>query len=76
MAKDLSPKYLEMRGCLFCLVPTDALVLKHQAISKHNAHKMSDVQDQLHIKISFYNEQHYKIILNFEKKKTTQRYKG
>ena len=30
-------KYLEMHGCIHSIVATNALVLKHQAISTHNA---------------------------------------
>ena len=33
----LTPKHQEMHGCVISTVTTDALVLKHQAISIHNA---------------------------------------
>ena len=41
----LPPKQLEMHGCVLNTVATDALVLKHQAISIHSANKMSIVLD-------------------------------
>ena len=33
----LTPKHRETHGCVVSTVATDALVLKHQAISIHNA---------------------------------------
>ena len=33
----LTPKHWETHGCVVSTVATDALVLKHQAISIHNA---------------------------------------
>ena len=33
----LTRKQLEMHGCIISIVATDALVLKHQGISIHNA---------------------------------------
>ena len=33
----LTPKHRETHGCVVCTVATDVLVLKHQAISIHNA---------------------------------------
>ena len=33
----LTPKHRETHGCIVSTVATDALVLKHQAISIHNA---------------------------------------
>ena len=33
----LTPKHREMHVCIVSTVATDALVLKHQAISIHNA---------------------------------------
>ena len=33
----LTPKHRETHGCVISTVATDALVLKHQAISIHNA---------------------------------------
>ena len=35
-------KHLELQGCVLTTVATDALVLKHQAISNHSADKISD----------------------------------
>ena len=40
-----------MHGCVISTVATDVLVLKHQAISIHNADKISVVVDQLHTHI-------------------------
>ena len=34
---ELTPKHWETHGCVVSTVATDALVLKHQAISIHNA---------------------------------------
>ena len=34
---ELTHKLLKMHGCIVSAVATDALVLKHQAISIHNA---------------------------------------
>ena len=34
---DLTIKHLETHGCVVITVATDGLVLKHQAISIHNA---------------------------------------
>ena len=42
----LSHKQLEMHGCKFSTVATDALVLKHQAISIHSADQISIAVDQ------------------------------
>ena len=36
-ANELTPKHWETHGCVVSTVATDALVLKHQAISIHNA---------------------------------------
>ena len=36
-AFELTPKHREMHGCIVSTVATDAMVLKHQAISIHNA---------------------------------------
>ena len=44
-------KHQEMHGCVVSIVATDALVLKHQAISIHNADHIFIVLDQFHIKI-------------------------
>ena len=46
----LTPKHQETHGCIVITVATDALVLKHQAISIHNADKTFIVLDQFHIK--------------------------
>ena len=35
--KELTLKHQETHGCIVSTVATDALVLKHQAISIHNA---------------------------------------
>ena len=48
----LTLKHRETHGCVVSTVATDALVLKHQAISIHNADKTFIVLDQFHIKIS------------------------
>ena len=37
ITEDLTPKHRETHGCVISTVATDALVLKHQAISIHNA---------------------------------------
>ena len=42
---DLTPKQLEIHGCVISIVATDALVLKHQAISNHSADKIFIVLD-------------------------------
>ena len=42
---------LEMYRSLFRTVATDALVLKHRAISTHSADEMFIVLDQFHSKI-------------------------
>ena len=46
----LTLKHRETHGCVVSTVATDALVLKHQAISIHNADKTFIVLDQFHIK--------------------------
>ena len=46
----LTLKYRETHGCVVSIVATDALVLKHQAISIHNADWTLLVLDQFHIK--------------------------
>ena len=35
--EELTPKHQETHGCVVSTVATDALVLKHQAISIHHA---------------------------------------
>ena len=47
----LTPKQLEMHGCILSTVSTDALVLKHQGISNHSAHEIFITLDQFDIKI-------------------------
>ena len=46
----LTPKHRETHGCVVSTVATDTLVLKHQAISIHNADQTFIVLDQFHIK--------------------------
>ena len=46
----LTPKHRETHGCVVSTVATDALVLKHQVISIHNADYTFIVLDQFHIK--------------------------
>ena len=48
---ELTSKHGETHGCIVSTVATDALVLKHQAISIHNADLTFIVLDQFHIKI-------------------------
>ena len=47
----LTIKHREMHGCVVSTVATDALVLKHQAISINNADQTFIVLDQFHIKL-------------------------
>ena len=47
----LTPKHRETHGCVVSTVATDALVLKHQAISIHNADWTFIVLDQFYIEI-------------------------
>ena len=47
----LTLKHQETHGYVVSTVATDALVLKHQAISIHNADLTFIVLDQFHIKI-------------------------
>ena len=47
----LTLKHRETHGCVVSTVATDALVLKHQAISIHNTDQAFIVLDQFHIKI-------------------------
>ena len=46
----LTSKHRETHACVVSTVVTDALVLKHQAISIHNANQTLIVLDQFHIK--------------------------
>ena len=47
----LTHKQLEMHGCVFSNVATDARVLKHQAISTHSTHKIFTVLNLFHTEI-------------------------
>ena len=47
----LTLKHQETQGCVVSTVATDTLVLKHQAISIHNADETFIVLDKFHIKI-------------------------
>ena len=47
----LTPKQLETHGCVFSIVATDELVLKHQIISAHIADKIIIASDQCHTEI-------------------------
>ena len=51
-ANELTLKHQETHGCAVSTVATDALVLKHQAISIHNADWTFIVLDYFHVKIS------------------------
>ena len=53
----LTHKQLEINVCVLSTVATDALVLKHQAISTHDAEYIFIVLDQFHAKYYIYNEQ-------------------
>ena len=44
----LTLKHRETHGCVVSTVATDALVLKHQAITIHNADETFIVLDQFH----------------------------
>ena len=46
----LTHKMLDMHGCILSTVATDALVLKHQAISIDNAEQISIASDQIQTK--------------------------
>ena len=47
----LTLKHWEMHACLLNTVATDAMVLKHQAISSHSADEISIVLGQFHTKV-------------------------
>ena len=47
---ELTLKHRETHGCIVSTVATDTLVLKHQAISIHNADQPFFILDQFHIK--------------------------
>ena len=51
MAKHLTHNWLKTHGCVISTETTDALVLKHQAISSHSADEISIVSDQFHTEI-------------------------
>ena len=51
----LTHKQLEMHRCILSTIATDALVLKHQAISIHSADKIFIVLGQFHTKMSQLN---------------------
>ena len=62
---ELTPKCLEMHGSILSTAATDALVLKHQAISGHSADSIFTVLDQFHTKLLHFiivNIRKYKII--------------
>ena len=44
-------KELEMHGCIYSNVATDALVLKHQGISSHSADSILILSDRFHVEI-------------------------
>ena len=48
----LTHKQLEIHGCKLSIISTDALVLKHQAISIYNADKIVILRDYFHIEIT------------------------
>ena len=47
----LNPKQLEIHGCVLSAVATDALVLKHQAISIHSVDSIFIVLGQFYTEI-------------------------
>ena len=47
----LTLKHYEMHGCIVSTVATDALVLKHQAISILSTDQIFNLLDQFHMKI-------------------------
>ena len=62
----LTPKQVEMHECILSTVATDALVLKHQAISTHSADKKSMYCTSFISKYHIHSEQHEKIELHSE----------
>ena len=52
----LTHKHLETHGCVFWNVATDALVIKHQAVSIHSADEIVSVWDQSHTNTSYFLE--------------------
>ena len=71
----LTLKHLETHGCVVSAVATDALVLKHQAISIHNADWPFIVLDQFHMKLLHIKENSIRKWNNILKK-MTQSFKG
>ena len=61
-----TPKWLETHGCTISTIATDALLLKHQAISIHRAAQVPIVLDQLHT--NDICRRKHDTILHFEKK--------
>ena len=55
---NLTPKQLEMHECILGTLATDALVLKHQAISSHSADNISIILNEFIPIYCIYNEQH------------------
>ena len=51
MSYGLTHRWLKTNGCVLNTVATDALVLKHQAISIHSANQILIVLDQIHAQI-------------------------
>ena len=56
-----------MHGCIFNIVATDALVLKHQAISIHSADLIVIALEQCHTEILQLDEMILENIIIFEK---------
>ena len=71
----LTLKRRETHGCIVSTVATDALVLKHQAISIHNADKTFIVLDQFYIKPQYIRWTASENEITFWKK-MTQSFKG
>ena len=71
----LTLKHRETHGCLFKTVATDALVVKHQAISIHSVDKYLLYLSAFTPQYLILNERHEKVELHFEKK-NTQWFKG
>ena len=57
--KNIAYIHVVKHGCVLSTVATDALVLKHQAISIHSAEQMNSAS--LRKKYYIYSEQHNKI---------------
>ena len=65
-----------MHECVLSTVATDALVLKHQAISIHKADKIFIVLGQFHTKISKFIVNIMREWNNILEKKITRSFKG